>query len=240
MQNNTYNFRENRCILIGDTHSTDNTLNIIKRLPIRGCDLFHVGDGGWGFGLSSYAISNAKTWAGMINEMCIKNDHILYHNIGNHDNPEVWRLFATEFSNLKFVRTGDVLVFPNGKRVMVFGGGISIDRISREEGISYWKDEITPEIDITEQYDYVFSHDCPDWMNHPTASLGSAYGWYVTQDPSLLKEAKDQRDVIERLLDKTGATKIFYGHFHNSRLEVVNGVTGRCLDINEVYELSAE
>ncbi len=237
---NKYNFRDNGCALIGDTHSTTvtNQLLVSNKKFLKDYDVVHIGDGGWGFGSPAYALDNAKSWCDLINKTCKELNIVLYHIIGNHDNPDVWKF--PNLSNLIFVQSGDVGVFPNGKQVLFIGGGVSIDRYTRKEGIDYWKNEVTPFLDTVEKCDVVFSHDCPEHFNHATKSLVNNFGWYIERDITLLTDCERQRYNISDICKRAEAKKIFGGHFHNNIQEEIDGVKYRCLNINELYEFRTD
>lgn len=232
-----YNFRSDRIILIGDTHSTQEVKDILNiRIP-NGSDCLHIGDVGLGFGDNSYAMDNAKSWLMMFNDLCVKLDINLYLISGNHDRPQVWDL--PNYSNVFLIHSGDVGVFPNGKKALLVGGGVSVDRFKRKEGADYWRDEITPKLDNVEKCDIMFSHDCPSYFNHPTTSLPRSYGWYVERDVTLMDDCENQRLVMSDIAERSEANTIFYGHFHNTMREEKNGIYARCLDINELFEFDA-
>lgn len=233
-----YNARYNNTILIGDTHSTNSTNQLlIGKIP-SGHDVVHIGDGGWGFGHPDYALDNARSWGAMINKTCVDLNIILYHVIGNHDNPDVWKF--DNYSNLIFVKTGDVLVFPNGKKALFIGGGISIDRCTRKLGYDYWPTEVTVKPDVIESCDYVFSHDAPEEFNHSSYTLPTYWKGFCQKDPHLLQDAIDQRKIVGDICACSGAKRIIGGHFHNNNSERVNGVEYRCLNIDELYDFKAE
>ena len=146
---------------------------------------------------------------------------------------------GTNTENLFFVGTGDIAEFPNGKTVLFVGGGVSVDRIKRTKDWSYWIMETTEYLNPVPQTDFVFSHDCPDNFNHPTATLPQSYGWYVDKDPTLMDDCKEQRENMTRIWRESGAKRAIYGHFHNDKFEEIDGVTAKCLDINELYEFNA-
>lgn len=234
-----YNFRQNSVILQGDTHNTSIIHDTISlRIP-EGWDYIQIGDGGWGFGNPSYAIDNAKSWLDKINKLCQKVNVNCYLVRGNHDNPVVWSI-PTVYSNVILVQDGDIGVFPNGKKVLLVGGGVSVDRYSRKEGIDYWKDEITSDFEIPEECDFMFSHDCPSLFNHDTDSLVKSFGWYVERDPTLLDECRLQREKLDSIVLQSKVKKILYGHYHNNITQTINDVYGRCVDINELYEFKAD
>lgn len=233
-----YNARYNNIIILGDTHSTDITNRILSKKVPTGSDIVHIGDGGWGFGKKAYALDNAKSWCDIVNKTCAELNVILYHIIGNHDNPAVWKL--PNLSNLIFVQTGDVLQFPNGKKALFIGGGLSIDRCTRILGEDYWKDEITPKLETVEKCDYVFSHDCPEHFNHSSHTLPTYWKGFCQKDKKLVDDAIAQRKTVGDICDKSGAEFIISGHFHNNFTAFENGVRYQCLNINELYDFHAK
>ena len=236
VKHNTYKFRSDNIILVGDTHSTTVARDIINLLP-DGSDVLHIGDVGLGFGDESFALKDAETWLGMFNDLCVKLNINLYLTRGNHDRPEVWKF--PNLSNVFLLQDGDIGIFPNGKKALLVGGGVSVDRFKRTEGKTYWKNEITSTLDTVEKCDIVFSHDCPEHFNHATASLPDHYGWYVERDVTLLEDCVKQRSNMTDIVKRCGATIILYGHFHRSIREESGGVYAQCIDINERFFFDA-
>lgn len=236
MDKKQFLLREDRIILMGDTHSTRVMETLLNKIP-EGNEVFHVGDVGLGFGPKLYQKETSINICNNVNEFCKEKNIILYLNRGNHDNPWVWTL--PDLSNLKMIQTGDTLIFPNGKRVLCIGGAVSVDRYVRTEGLDYWEDEITPDVDITEKYDIVFSHDTPEFFNHNTQSLMTSFQWYVQRDVTLLDDCGKQRNKIEKILRQSGATKFFSGHYHNSMSSEYENIKYRCIGINELFEVKA-
>jgi len=63
--------------------------------------------------------------------------------------------------------------FINGKRFLVIGGALSIDKTSRIPEVSWWEEEMLTKneqdnvLDVIEKdtkFDYVLSHTCPSWL----------------------------------------------------------------------------
>ena len=105
VKHNTYKFRSDNIILVGDTHSTTVARDIINLLP-DGSDVLHIGDVGLGFGDESFALKDAETWLGMFNDLCVKLNINLYLTRGNHDRPEVWKF--PNLSNVFLLQDGDL------------------------------------------------------------------------------------------------------------------------------------
>ena len=238
MENRTYNFRDNKIILIGDSHDTEVVYDIISTRVPNGSDVCHVGDVGLGFGKESYAIPQAQAWLNRFNKLCVSINVRVFLIIGNHDNPKVWELPSTD--NVILVKSGDIGIFPNGKKALLIGGGISVDRWTRTGGIDYWQDELTPYLENVEKCDIMFSHDCPEHFNHATDSLLRSFDRCVKRDPTLMEDALKQRLNMTDITKRSDVKTIIGGHFHRSIREEKDGVYYRCLDINELWEFDAE
>ena len=238
MQNREFKFRDDTIILQGDSHSMERVITTIQHDIPDGWDYVMVGDFGAGFGETEYAISNTISHLELLNERANRLDINVYIIRGNHDRSAIWKL-PNVYSNVTLVNTGDIGVFPNGKRVLFIGGGVSVDRYSRKEGRDYWKDEITETLEDVPKVDIVFSHDCPEHFNHSTHSLPRSFGWYCDRDVTLIDDCLKQRKTMSDIVEKSGAKTTFYGHFHNSIQEEKDGVYARCIDINELVQFDA-
>jgi predicted phosphodiesterase len=233
-----YKFRNDTCILLGDTHSLEETKNIIGLRVPDGMDIIHMGDAALGFGNISYSVQNTLTWLGVYNKLCEELNVNLYIIRGNHDAtyPSIW---DSQWSNVFLIRDHAYGTFPNGKTALIVGGGLSVDRVIRKSNIDYWEDEYTVPIESVKKCDILFSHDCPEHFNHSTQSLPKHYGWYCDRDPELLSDCLKQRLVISDIAKNADVNTIFSGHFHNDIRQYINGVYYRCLDINELFEFDS-
>jgi len=234
-----YNFRGDKIALISDTHSQDLLYEILSTRVPNGYDVVALGDHGIGFGFKELAIENTFSWLKHLNKRCKEMDVILYIIRGNHDATyrEIW---YSQWSNIILTKSGDLGIFPNGKKTLLVGGGISVDRYVRKENIDYWKDEITPFPENVPSCDILFSHDTAEWFNHPTSTLGRHFAWYVERDPTLIGEAQKQRELLGDIIKCSGVKVHFSGHYHNAIREEKFGCYYRCLDINEVFEFDSD
>lgn len=235
----TYNFRSNQIILLGDTHSTFETNDIIGTRVADGCDLVHLGDGGFGFGDAAYAIDNALSWMDKINKLCKSLNINLYHVRGNHDNtsPRIWE---SEWSNVFPINKHAYATFPNGKKALLLSGGISIDRFTRKFNKDYWFDEGTHPIENVEKCDIMFSHDTPEQFNHSSHSIPNHWKWFNERDVTLYSDCLKQRELVGDIAKRSECKTIFYAHFHNNMTQVIDDVYARCVDINELFFFDAE
>lgn len=227
-------FRNNKILLLGDTHSYMRTYHLLKITKnIDGYDVVFLGDGGEGFSCDK----QDEIAFGKISDLCRKRNINLFCIRGNHSNPEVWNR-NYKFSNVFLVKDYESARFPGGKTALLVGGGISIDRVYRKENLDYWPDEITLYQKINEKFDILFSHDCPDYFNNSTGSLPSSpYGAILAYDPTLMRDALFQRNVMGQIVADIECKNLYSGHFHRSVVEHKFGMTYRGLNIEEIFLL---
>jgi hypothetical protein len=226
-------FRQNSCQLLGDTHSMGDTLAMLRRSGIRdNMDVVFLGDGGEGFNGRGYD----ERMLDEISKVCCQRNIRLYCIRGNHSNPSCWVGGGYDRPpSVFFVPDYTDGVFPNGTTCLMVGGGLSIDRYTRAEGIDYWAAEITIYQKMEKKYDILFSHDAPEHFNHSTASLkDTPYGPYLLVDHTLSEDCLLQRNVISQIAKDIECRHIFSGHFHNKVRQKIRGVEYRCLAICEV------
>jgi hypothetical protein len=221
---------EDYLYLVGDTHSIEVMNRLIDKIPI-GATILHVGDCGVGRNPGRSITKLAKHAANRQQQVYIIR--------GNHDNPS-WYPHVCGAVHL----LGDYteLEFPNGSTALCVGGGISLDRCEGMPGYDYWSREITPfRPQLCKPVDFLFLHDAPSYFNNQTYTLKNGYfNKYVLRDENLLEDCTKQRDVIDQITAICKPKYIYGGHFHNSIQDRVGDMIYRCLDINEIYLLSAD
>ena len=226
-------FRENKVILLGDTHHYQGTLNRLKQLP-SDYDIILMGDGGEGFGTAHADACQLET----INLACKMRKQNLYVIRGNHSNPDVWKR-GYSFSNVELVQDYTPCEFPNGKTALIVGEGISVDRIWRKAGKDYWPDEVTVYQKQDKHYDILFAHDAPNYFNHTTESLvTSPWASVLITDKKLYSDAMAQRTVMNCIVADITPEWVYSGHFHNSISDEKDGIKYRCLNIDEVLTVT--
>lgn len=218
--------------LIGDIHGgfrkLQNTLSADKN-RFQDSVIFIAGDIGFGFSRNDVY----EQVLGDINHcMSEINAYVLLIR-GNHDDPSYFEEDKFGFTNVKIL--SDYTVVKTGILTTIcIGGGISIDRIMRHQGSTWWIDETVEydekEIDeITANgivIDSVLTHTYPrvsevkgndkvlaDWM---------IYDKYLEED---LKKEGEEMINIQKKLESLNHIKIWmFGHLHISQL-FVNGNT---------------
>lgn len=149
------------------------------------------------------------------------SDHALQAQIpilwidGNHDNhPLLWDKYQCQGEKLVEIRP-NVFYIPRfsvfelcGHRGLFLGGGVSIDKMYRTPGDSYWDSEMldaqrVPEVKVLQPCNLMFGHDswlCPDpesvKMNHP--------------------EELVFREIVREIYDHHQPMLSCWGHYHIS------------------------
>ena len=226
----------------GDWHGKwQQVVKKIKMLDLKDCLIVQVGDFGAGF-------QSEKKFAG---SMSMFNQTLVPRNIsvvvirGNHDDPAYFD--GRSYGMVHLLR--DYTVFDSsGTRVLCVGGAVSTDRMpnpdvrdyrgvrykGRKSGVNYWEDEkfvLSPE-KVTEPVDVVVTHSAPDFC-WPLSKSGIE-SWYV-HDPNLESDVREEREGLAELAKiATGYSRWYYGHYHKSNTEIIDGVRYRCLNELEI------
>lgn len=221
---------EDYLYLVGDTHSIEVMNRVIDKIPI-GATILHVGDCGVGRNPTRSLQKLSKHAGNRLQKIYIIR--------GNHDNPK-WYPYVLE--NVHMLGDYTEMTFPNGATALCVGGAISVDRCDGMAGYDYWANEITPfRPQLCKPVDFLFLHDAPSYFNNQTYTLKTNYfSKYVDRDANLLADCDAQRSTIDKITEICKPKFIYGGHFHNSIQDRVDDLIYRCLNINEIYLLSAD
>lgn len=219
--------------ILGDVHGEFNRLKSkIKEIDIRNCLILQVGDQGVGFQPN---FEKEYRFCKDLNDFLAHRNIELFATRGNHDRPDYFinDYNLLNFSHFKLISDYTTMNINNEKFLFV-GGAISIDRIYRKEGSSYWKDEVFI-LDETkaEECDVLITHSAPRWLG-PFNKYGIA-SW-CEKDPALWDDCVKERVAHDRLLEICKPKKHYCGHFHQSCINTVDGCSSRILDIMEIVE----
>ena len=217
--------------IVGDLHGHFGPMKMsILNYNISNCILICVGDLGVGF---HHPYKEHSIWRKL-------NDFFEHHNItflsirGNHDDPKYFS--GTDrivLSNLELVADYTRKTI-NGEEFLFVGGAISVDRIHRLPGTSYWHDEtFVLRHELAAQCDVLITHSAPLW-NGPTDKAGIS-SW-CDKDKMLWDECVQERHDHTALLELCKPKKHYCGHFHTSSVAENHGCTSTILDINEIKE----
>ena len=127
----------------------------------------------------------------------------------------------------------------NGKKCLFIGGAISIDRIFRVEGKTYWKDEaLVPSRFPISEHDYVFSHTAPSYFDLEDSLKGDMLNAFAKDDVNLLDDCRKEREIMNHNFDQTQPSKWYFGHFHVHAIGQYKNCHWKCVDVDESVEVS--
>lgn len=225
--------------MLGDIHADFDVLeNIIDDLP-RNSLLFQVGD--FGLGFSKYKEKHLLD----INEK-LKNSNITIFSLrGNHDDPKYWVnndcVSFARYSNIGLVEDYAKFMI-NDKVFFCIGGAISIDRKLRIPNRDYWSGEgVDYNFDFSKielgDVEYCVSHTAP-MKCFPHEKSNPLLKNYFKHDDELEHDLIEEREFLNKVFDKMVNLQYhYYGHFHDSKNEVINDVNHILLNIDEVKEI---
>lgn len=214
--------------LVGDIHG-DWDVHRWHAENIENCYLIALGDIGIGFIEKKKQMRQIKLMEAWHKKRNIQ--FIGFH--GNHDDP---RYFQGDV-NLPFFKLVPDYTFMNlnGIDILMVGGAISIDRVARKLGKSYWKDEVfVLHEDKVKSCDVLLTHSAPVW-NGPMDKR-DIEDWCL-KDETLWDECIKEREDHTRLIDLCKPKRHYCGHFHASSAATFEGCRSRILDINEIIGL---
>ena len=208
-----------KIIITGDIHGDWGPLNALinRKQPDK---LIVCGDFGYWphFHKSTNFHRRGVPW----NQYGIKNPKTeIYWIDGNHENHEIIQQMVKEHGRknpiqIKEFENGKVYYMPrcstmelNGINCLFIGGACSIDKETRVEGISWWRDEELSYTDYLnlpeEEIEVVFSHTIPSCVDDKLPLLSQA----------LADKFKDGScQILEEVFYKYKPIRWYFGHFH--------------------------
>lgn len=248
-------------LILGDTHGNfrefcrklDKLTNNKHELDIT---ILHVGDFGIGFKETERQEVN---FLKELNNFLKERKTTMYAIRGNHDSPNY---FTGEYSysNLKLISDYTILNI-DGKKILLAGGAVSIDRRTRLNQMqqyasvgrdieTYWFDEafnLNSEIllELTD-IDLVVTHSAPgeaspvNDYNNQYMSHGYLVESYSKNDSELKNDLNKERQGLSEMLrilkEKNNIKSWYYGHFHSSKKENIDGIEFVLVDCNEIVK----
>lgn len=224
------NIKTDRLLLLGDTHGEWSSLfHLFDRISLRDAVVLHVGDVGVGFRADPKAELKSLS---MIDSELSNRGIVVYAIRGNHDDPSYFNGDHL-YDNLKLLPDYSPLNI-NDERFLFVGGAVSIDRVQRVAGRSWWSGErLTYDEDLVTECDVLITHTAPTWVGSQDKN---GIQWFIDRDPTLWEELCAERKQVDELLLKCGARRHYCGHFHCRASMPRNGVISRILDISELHE----
>jgi predicted phosphodiesterase len=234
MNGNMKTFNKENLILIGDTHGNNVAINSAC-IDSSNSLIIHVGDYGLGF---NDVYKEAETF-NELNDLAYENNNDVVIIRGNHDSKERFNFFRNRLSNVHLPEDYEIYQY-NDKTIMFVGGAISIDRKGRTLGISYWDDEeVILREDLCKPVDILITHTTPTYC-FPTQLAPIVKEWAEEEEEkygtNLLKELKEERQKLDKIVSLCKPKYHYYGHMHDSWMEEICGCKHRLLDIYEIHE----
>lgn len=223
--------------VLGDTHSLD-CIDLLKHYDLNDFILIHVGDAGEGF----HHINRDAAELNRLEQYCEEHRGQIFIVRGNHSDPAFFNpehIFNSTLKHIEFVPDYSYKNI-NGKVFLFVGGATSIDRQNRIVDRDYWTDEV-----FVLKPDYKNLDPCDILITHSSGSnefpiddgFSRISGWFKN-DRFLKDELIAERQDIQKLYDHVSPRVHCWGHFHEVSSEYVEGTWQRCLDINEVINLT--
>jgi hypothetical protein len=202
----------------GDLHGLwDSLFRKIEHYDIKDCVLISVGDVGVGF------IPHDKQIRQFIqlNNRFKKRDIQFMAIPGNHDNRMYFKgIDRVVLSHMELLDDYTYKTL-NDQKFLFVGGAISVDRMYRKEGISYWKDEVfVLDESKIEECDVLITHSAPNFIGPVDKQNISSF---CEKDPTLWDECVAERLAHNRLFEIAKPKYSYHGHFHVNDTRVVDG-----------------
>lgn len=234
-----------KTFVVGDLHARwSSFVNKLELIP-EGSNVICVGDIGLGFPrqrkYSGMGDTNFKyyTFGAFVNHVeyiLQRNDIQLVCLAGNHDDKSIFK--RENHPNITLVANFAEL-YINGKNFFFIGGAVSLDRSDRKLNIDYWQDEAIAYDEYKKpenQIDVVISHSAPTSCN-PVGHNDFCKYWFE-RDLTLKEESLKERNFLEKVVfEDCKPKKLYYGHFHRSSTELINGCECHCLNELEFKEI---
>ncbi len=223
---------------LGDLHAGFKFLtHTIQVDKITNTTIVQVGDFGIGF------LDNEASLLKKLNQVLVASSSNLFAIRGNHDRPSAFHNSKIE-SKIELIKDYTVKNI-EGVNILFIGGAISIDRVQRKVGISYWRDEafvfdkekLNEAVAMCSRLDIVVTHSAPNAA--PPKDKGNIVFAYERVDRELSSDIKDERSAHDELLNyliRIGLkpTHWYYGHFHQSQKIMHREIEFNLLAIDEL------
>lgn len=193
-----YNGANAMVIITGDIHNDFGSLNTLinrKKPELLIC----CGDFGYW-----PKFSQAKQFSDIKNP----RTKILWCD-GNHEDHWSLRDRTTDelAPNVIYMPRGSTYTLPDGRNILFMGGGYSIDKAYRTEGVDWFREETISQKDFENlpdmKIDIVVSHTCPEEL----VDRMILYNSYKKLEPS--------NTALSRIWNMYNPSLWFFGHWHN-------------------------
>lgn len=247
----TYNYSDKytACAVCGDIHGEfDFLVGKMLRMELTDTLVIIAGDCSIGFDEPGYY---RRTYQRIAKTLKKLNSGLLLVR-GNHDDPEYFQRELIAFPRMKTLPDYSVVRFKD-RTILCVGGAISIDRLYRQSQQAqrprklYWENE-PPQFDQREmdaigdaglRIDTVVTHTAPSFC-YPTTKRGIEM--WMDYDPTLGKDIDEERATMDRIYNRLIAdghplSLWYYGHYHCTCSDKIDGVGFYLLDIGQINEI---
>lgn len=223
--------------ILGDHHSNyDDLIRALLRRGLRQCRIIHVGDGEEGY---------PDGWDEETPEQldnAFASLEIEYLSIrGNHSNPHVFD-GSIDFPNFKLLPDYSRLQI-DGHTWLFVGGAVSVNRLDREPGKTWWIDEeMILDETRAQPADVLVTHTGPSWLVPPRSDLVDHYAAAEATigTTTLRQELRDEAARHDRLFELVRPQRWYFGHHHHSATHNREGRTFRQLGVAELVRHHSE
>ena len=253
----TYDYSEKyaTCAVCGDIHGEfDFLVGKMLRMELTNTLVIVAGDCGIGFDETGYY---RRTYQRIAKTLKKLNSGLLLVR-GNHDDPEFFQREMIAFPRMRTLPDYSVVRFKD-RTILCVGGAISIDRLYRIDQMRiladsgraprklYWENE-APQFDEREmdaireaglRIDTVVTHTAPSFC-YPTTKRGIEM--WMAYDPNLGKDIDEERATMDQIYNRLitdghPLTQWYYGHYHCTSSDRINGIGFYLLDIGQIREV---
>lgn len=223
--------QETRPVLImGDTHTIGHKLQE-KLSQLKDVVVILMGDTSLGFDHQAKEGRNLDR----LQETCERNNINFLLFRGNHCDPSYFKVTKKVRPNITLL-ADYTYIESNVGLILCIGGGISIDRIARKPGIDYWEDEaVVLKPELCHNVDILLTHVPPSWIG--PFGINAFVAPYAKGDKTLAAELKEERAIIDKLVELCQPVQMYSGHMHEHSQRDFNGCRFHILDIFEIQEL---
>lgn len=220
--------------LLGDHHCPDHDtlVKALAKRELKQCRLIHVGDGEEGY---------PDSWDGDTPEQlddAFASLDIEYLSIrGNHSNPHVFD-GSIDLPNFKLLRDYTRLEIA-GETWLFVGGAVSIDRLNRIPGKTWWPtEEMILQENLAQPADVLVTHTGPSWTLPPRSDLVAHYAAAEAAigTTSLKRELRDEATRHDQLFERVRPKMWYHGHHHLSVTHKIDGCNVRQLGLAELVQ----
>ncbi len=217
--------------LLGDHHADyDDLIRALLRRGLRGARLIHVGDGEEGYP-AAWDHDTAERLDNAFASLVIEYISIR----GNHSNPHVFD-GSVDLPNFKLIPDYSRLEI-EGESWLFVGGAISVNRLDRELGKTWWPEEqMTLDETRAQPADVLVTHTGPSWLAPPHIGMVDHYAAAEAAigTTSLRRELRDEAARHDLLFELVRPLQWYFGHHHRSVTHQHDGCNIRQLDVAEL------